>query len=87
MRNISIKQKGFAKFYRICQQNLSFTCLSLAVINFVTEHDDDLVMALQACEDNPNSKSYQSHFSRNRQFRWRLKKKRQSQLNCQAKEG
>ena len=63
-------------------------CLSVAVINFVTEDDEDLAMAVQACDNSPNSTGYQTHFSRNRQFRWRLKKKqqRQKQMTWQAKD-
>lgn len=51
------------------------------VINFVTEHDEDLSKAIQACEENSHSNSYECHFSRNRQFRWRLKKKQLRKMN------
>ena len=47
--------------------------LSVAVINFVSEKDEDLARAVRACEDSPNSDGYEATFSRNRMFRKRVK--------------
>jgi len=57
------------------------------VINFVTEQDEDLAKAIQNCAGSPSNNSYESHFSRNRQFRWRLKKKQLRKMNRQTTEG
>lgn len=59
---------------------------AVAVINFVTKDDEDLATALQACEDSSTGRRYESHFSRQRQFRRRLKKKLQGQLKREAKD-
>ena len=59
---------------------------AVAVINFVTKDDEDLATALKACEDSSSGRGYESHFSRQRQFRRRLKKKLQGQLKREAKD-
>ena len=57
------------------------------MINFVTEQDEDLAKAIQNCAGSPSNNSYESHFSRNRQFGWRLKKKQLRKMNRQTTEG
>ena len=47
--------------------------LSVAVINFVTEGDEDLARAVRACEESPDSEGYEATFSRKRMFRKRVK--------------
>ena len=59
---------------------------AVAVINFVTKDNEDLATALQACEDSSTGGGYESHFSRQRQFRRRLKKKLQGQLKREPKD-
>ena len=48
--------------------------LSVAVINFVTKHDEDLARAVRSCDESQRSDGYQPTFSRKRMFRKRLKK-------------
>ena len=48
--------------------------VSVAVINLVTEHDQDLALAIRACDQSRNSDGYQATFSGKRRFRKKLKK-------------
>ena len=73
-------------FFRFIVSSVFTGYFAVAVINFVTKDDEDLATALQACEDSSTGRGYESHFSRQRQFRRRLKKKLQGQLKRKAKD-
>ena len=57
-----------------CIQIGTGSFVSVAVINLVTENDQDLARAVRACDQSRSSDGYQATFSRKRRFRKKLKK-------------